>query len=129
MKLHLEFIQAAIGRMAQNSFAIRTWTVTLVSAMFALAAYQANALFALLCYIPLCGFWVLDAYYMRQERLFRKLYEKARSSGEDLQLSMDTSAFEGDVDSWLCTMFSATSRVFYGGIGIAVLIIMFGLRR
>ncbi len=128
-KLHLEFLQAAISRMAQNSFSLKAWTVTLVSAMFALAAHQANLLFILLCYIPLCAFWVLDAYYLRQEGLFRKLYDKVRESDEDLKFSMNTAVVEGEVASWLCVMFSVTLRVFYGVVGLAVLVVMLGLRR
>ena len=128
-KLHLEFLQAAISRMAQHSFLLKAWAVSLVSAMFALAAHQSNPLFVLLGYVPLCAFWVLDAYYLRQEALFRKLYDKARESDEDMKCSMDTSIVEEEVDSWLCVMFSMTLRVFYGVVGVAVLVVMFGLRR
>ena len=128
-KLHLEFLQSAVSRMAQNSFSLKAWAVTLVSAVFALAASQSHQLFFLMCYIPLCSFWVLDAYYLRQERLFRKLYDKVRESEEDLKFSMDTSVVEDKVGSWLCVMFSVTLNIFYGIVGVAVLAVMFGLRR
>ena len=35
---HLEFIQAAINRMAGNLFMLKGWSVTLIAALFALAA-------------------------------------------------------------------------------------------
>lgn len=127
--LHLQFLQTTIGRMAQNSFSLKAWAVTLVSGMFVLAAHQSNLLVVLLGYFPLCAFWVLDAYYLRQERLFRKLYDKVRQSETDLLFSMDTSVVADQVASWLCTMFSVTLGVFYGIIGLAVLVVMLGLRR
>jgi len=40
-------IQAVINRMASNSFLLKGWTVMLVSALFALAAFFALALFKL----------------------------------------------------------------------------------
>jgi hypothetical protein len=35
---HLEFLQAAINRMAGNLFLLKGWTITLIAALFALAA-------------------------------------------------------------------------------------------
>ncbi len=39
---HLEFIQIVITRMNVNSFFLRGWSVTLVAALFALAAKDFN---------------------------------------------------------------------------------------
>ncbi len=39
---HLEFIQIVISRMNSNSFLIKGWTITLMSALFALAAKDTN---------------------------------------------------------------------------------------
>ena len=39
---HLEMIQRVIARMASNSFLIKRWSVTLVVALFALAAADRN---------------------------------------------------------------------------------------
>ena len=39
---HLEFIQSVIARMNSNSFLIKGWSITLVSALFALAAKDSN---------------------------------------------------------------------------------------
>ncbi len=49
---HLEFIQMAITRMAANSFLIKGWSVTLVAALFALAAVQDSHRFVWLALIP-----------------------------------------------------------------------------
>jgi hypothetical protein len=71
---HLDTVQATITRLAQNSFTIRGWSVTLVSAVLAIMATQSKTppsliLFAL---APAWIFWALDTYYLHQERLLRR---------------------------------------------------------
>lgn len=72
---HLEMIQAVINRMANNSFMLKGWTVTLVAGIFALASKDADKMYFLIAYIPLIIFWGLDSYYLLQERLYRSLYD------------------------------------------------------
>ncbi len=42
---HLELSQGVINRMAGNSFLLKGWSVTLVSALFALSAKDSNQMF------------------------------------------------------------------------------------
>ncbi len=72
---HLEFIQAVITRMNSNSFQIKGWSVTIVSALLAIFASTKNELFILVSIIPTIIFWFLDTYYLMQERKFRGLYK------------------------------------------------------
>ena len=63
------------------------------------AAASTNVLFVYLTYFPVFMFWALDAYFLRQERLFRKLYEHVRGAkGEQADFSMNTQPFEESVD-------------------------------
>lgn len=73
---HMTDIQGIIGRLSQHSFVIRGWSVTLVSVVFAIIADRAQSSASLLtvALVPTVIFWGLDAYYLRQERLFRELY-------------------------------------------------------
>ena len=71
---HLEFIQNIITRMNSNSFTIKGWMVTIVSALLALYANSSNEIFIFIAIVPVFIFWVLDAYYLMQERIFRNLY-------------------------------------------------------
>lgn len=87
---HLKMIQAVISRMAQNSFLIKGWAVTLVAALFALAAADSNPAMVVIALIPATGFWLLDAYFLRQERLFRGLYDQIRSASGSVDFSMNT---------------------------------------
>ena len=79
---HLEFIQAAVNRMASNLFLLKGWTVTLIAALFALAAKDAKPVYFAIAYFPPFMFWVLDGYFLSQERRFRSLYDHVRKLPE-----------------------------------------------
>jgi len=122
---HLEMIQGVIDRMGNNSFLLKGWSVILVSALFALAAKDSNICFILLAYFPALAFWVLDGYFLWQEILFRKLYDRARKMNEaDIDFSMDTSSVVNEVESWQVITFSKTLCIFYGAIIATILIVM-----
>jgi hypothetical protein len=124
---HLELIQAIITRMAGNSFLIRGWSVTLVSALFALAAKDSDRSFVVVSYFPCVMFWVLDAYYLSQERKFRSLYDSVRAkAGTDFSMSTKCSATSRD--SWPASFFSPTLILFNGTILAVLSIVMFVLR-
>lgn len=59
---HLEFIQSVITRISSNSFLVKGWTITLISALFALAAKDANIQYVLISYIIIPVFWVIDGF-------------------------------------------------------------------
>jgi len=80
---HLEFIQSVISRMSGNSFLLKGWSVTLVAALFALAAKDSDRKYIVVAYFPVLVFWILDAYFLSQERLFRNLYDSVRAKKED----------------------------------------------
>lgn len=74
---HLEFIQSVITRMNTNSFQIKGWAITIVSASLALYASTENDYFVLVGIFPSLIFWFLDAYYLTLDRRFRCLYSDA----------------------------------------------------
>jgi len=122
---HLEMIQGVINRMANNSFLLKGWSVFLVSALFALAAGGSNIFFIYLAYFPALAFWILDGYFLWQERLYRKLYDKVRKMNEsEIDFSMDTSPVVKEVDPWHSATFSKTLRIFHGAIIGTILIVM-----
>lgn len=112
---HLELLQITITRMAVNSFLIKGWSVTLVAALFALAAKDSDRSFAIVSYFPCILFWCLDAYYLAQERKFRSLYEAARSGKAELY-SMNTQPHASERDTWLNSIFGTTLLLFHGTI-------------
>jgi len=112
---HLEFIQGAINRMAGNLFFLRGWTITLIAALFALSVKDANQNYIFVIYFPVIIFWILDGYFLSQERLFRALYNHVRKlDEEEIDFSMNTSEYKkDDRNSWICSMFSTTLLFFY----------------
>ncbi len=125
MKLkHLEFIQAVIGRMASNSFLLRGWSVTLAAALFALSAKDTNPKLLAIAYYPILIFWILDGYFLSQERLFRALYDKVRKLPEsEIDFSMDTSEFYRGRSTWARSALSRTILIFYGTVLIVMLFV------
>lgn len=83
LEAHLGFIQDVIKRMANNSFLIRGWSVTVSGAIVALGVSAENPCIGYLALTPAIVFWGMDAYYLRQERLFRALYDAVRNQGQD----------------------------------------------
>lgn len=70
----MEFVQAVVTRLANNSFLMKGWALTLSSAILGFAVTQGHSLLALMAVIPAAAFWLLDTYYLRQERAFRQMY-------------------------------------------------------
>lgn len=122
---HLELIQGVINRMAGNSFHLKGWSVVLVSALFALAASDANTNFVYLAFLPAIAFWVLDGYFLWQERMYRKLYDAVRAENKaDSDFSMNAYTYKKKVASWSATCFSNTLVIFHGMVIGAVIIVM-----
>lgn len=134
VKKHLELVQGVINRMANNTFVLKGWTVTLTAALMALAAKDSNRLYSIVALLPALSFWGLDAYYLRQERLFRKLYDDLRLSSPDTvskwePYSMSTKKYTTKVDGWLKTLVTPTILLLHGAVVIAVLILVCSLRK
>ncbi len=119
---HLEFVQAVINRMASNSFLLKGWSVTLVSAVFVLAVKDGNASVIPVAYLPVVVLWFLDAYFLRQERLYRRLYDAVRVlPDERIDFSLDASGYSTVVAGYLATVWSITLRWFHGALLLVVI--------
>ncbi|RKS76691.1 hypothetical protein BZB76_2048 [Actinomadura pelletieri DSM 43383] len=127
---HLEFIQAAITRLAGNSFLAKGWALTASAALYGLAASGSNPWLALAATGLNVAFWWLDGYFLRQERLFRCLYNDARKPDSAVEpFSMDTRPYLDDpyTAPRKVTM-SHTLLVFYGALlvtGLAITVATF----
>jgi hypothetical protein len=125
---HLEFIQNIITRMNANSFVIKGWSVTLVSALFALAADKSNLNFVLVAYVPVLMFWVLDGYFLSQERQYRGLYKNIAAKNEnDIDFNLKATDYNKDENTWCRSTFSTTLNIFHGALLSVVLLVTFGL--
>ncbi|GAA8752602.1 hypothetical protein BTM113_14820 [Helicobacter pylori] len=72
----LKILQGVINRMAQNSLECKKWTLALAVGVLSLKIEAISNSYGLciLGVLLLC-FWFLDAYYLKQEKLFRKQYQ------------------------------------------------------
>ncbi|WP_367693181.1 hypothetical protein E5P60_07305 [Helicobacter pylori] len=72
----LKILQGVINRMAQNSLECKKWTLALAVGVLSLKMEAISNSYGLcvLGVLLLC-FWFLDAYYLTQERSFRKQYQ------------------------------------------------------
>lgn len=115
---YLGFIQGVINRMGNNSFLVKGFAITLISALVATTDNKSYFIF-----IPAILFWWLDTYYIYQEKLFRKLYEKVIKGIEpDNSFSMDTQKYTNEVPHFFRVMMSKTLLIFYGSLLILILI-------
>jgi hypothetical protein len=73
---NLEMIQQIINRMAQNSFLLKGWSITIMTGIYTLNSERTNYLGHLLIYFSIILFWGLDSYYLMLERRYRELYRQ-----------------------------------------------------
>jgi hypothetical protein len=112
--------------MASNLFLLKGWTITLIAALFALAARDSDKAYFIIAYLPAFMFWMLDGYFLSQERAFRALYDHVRKLREDqIDFSMDTTPFRTDsYVSWGRAMFSKTLFFYYLGLIVTMVVVM-----
>ena len=133
-RFHLQLIQEVIKRMASNSFLLRGWSITLVIAITTLAmsidptAIDRKAEKVSLIVIALflaIVFWILDAFYLSQERCYRALYKDVCERDEKaVDFSMDASSYSVGRNTWAGSLSSRVFLVFYGSATFLLLIIL-----
>jgi hypothetical protein len=118
---HLEFIQGVIARLANNSFLLKGWSVTLVAAILALTVRDPGIYTIFLALFPALVFWGLDAFYLAQERHFREMHKDART-GKIEVLSMDPYSYESGFKGWFGSVKSRSVFPFHVVIvGVVIL--------
>lgn len=125
----LKMIQDIIKRMADNSFKLKKWCLTVVVVTM-LFQERVNNFIPI---ISLFGFWFLDSYYLYIEREFRNLYNtKARQFNNNANLKQSMQShfiFEIDGKFTLKKLFivgfSKTILYFYGVILILILLVKY----
>lgn len=124
---HMDYIQSAITRMASNSFYLKGWNITVITAIVTLSFKESDWRIYSCALVLNIVFWFLDAYYLRQEKLFRELYNKVSKVSDDslIDFSMNTSEFEDKVSSIPYLMMKNTSIIpLYLSVLIALIALM-----
>ena len=125
---HLEFIQGVVNRLGRNSFLLKGWSMTVLvaGALLMVRLRPDQSLFALTLLIPVVGFWLLDAYFLWQERLFRAEYNRVRQQGETDFAMSPMQHKDLPEHSWLATFRSVTLVLFYGIVEILFVSVLVG---
>jgi hypothetical protein len=109
------------------SFLLKGWSVTLVSALFVLSAKDVDVRFVLIAYFPAIVFWILDGFFIDQEKRYRQLYALViKDSNEVPELEMNTTKINDIKGSWPSAMFTKTLLPFHGVMIGTILFVMFG---
>ena len=124
----IDLIQGVINRMANNSFLLKGWIISLIAVILALTketivATQLSYFKALLL-LPVVVFWYLDAFFLHKERCYIKLYNWVianRSKTTDFAYDLDYRRFKKEVKSIFKIMFSKTLLPFYGLIVVVLI--------
>ena len=111
---HLEMTQAVINRLGRNSSLLKSWSMTILVAAMVLIAKEdmQHSYYVLVLFLPIAGFWILDGYFLWQERLFRQVYDDIREQ-TDTNFKMDLGKHKGKPKcSWVSAIFSVTLIIF-----------------
>lgn len=125
---HLDYIQAAIGRMATNSFLFKGWAITIAAALSAFGAVKSKEALLAVGLITTFMFWAMDAYYLWLERGFVNLHKLVATKNEsdiDFSMQIDKSRYAW---RWLKTCFRPHLILFYGVIIVTEVIGIFIVR-
>jgi hypothetical protein len=125
---HLEFIQAAISRMATNSFLFKGWAITIAAALSAFGAVETKAGLFLIALVSTTMFWGLDGYYLWLERGLINLYERvATKKDADMEFSMTIDKTHA-ARRWFKTCWRPHLWLFYSTIMVVEVIGIFVIR-
>lgn len=114
---HLEFIQNAITRMASNSFLLKGWNLTILAALIGLNKDGLDGKIIFIGFILTFVFWVLDAYYLSQERIFRARYDEVRIKEENnIDFSMKLDGEKTSRMDWFVVFYSTPLSLLYIGL-------------
>jgi hypothetical protein len=124
----VDLVQSIIERMGNNSFFIKGAAITLVAASLLLQGGEYHYLAA---FLPWFMFWYLDGYFLRIERLYRKLYEwliANRLTSEEYLLDMSRKNLEARFGKKVApqwkVMFSQTLIIFYGLLLLLIILLL-----
>lgn len=122
---HLEMTQSVIDRIGRNSFQLKGWSMTiLVAAKVLITRTDLPSPFLILALIfPIIGFWLLDGYFIRQERLLRHIYDEVRNQS-DTNFEMDINKHTNKSNCrWRSIFSSIVLGIFYGVEAIFTIVV------
>jgi hypothetical protein len=125
---HLDYIQAAISRMATNSFLFKGWAITIATGLSAFGAANTKVALLVIAVISTVLFWGLDGYYLWLERGFVELHKQvAKKAERDIDFSMAVDKTNA-ARRWFKTCWRPHLWIFYGAIIVIEVVGIFVIR-
>ena len=113
---HLELIQGVVSRMARNSIHVKTWTVSIVTAVYVFSGLSDDPhwLIAVGGCIPIFAFWYVDAKFLQLERCYVGLHDAVVNGKQALAGDLNYRTYIQEVDSVFAVAMSWSVSIFYG---------------
>lgn len=124
---HLELIQGVISRMARNSAHVKTWTVSIVTAIYVFSGLSDTPHWLVVvggC-IPIFVFWYTDAKYLQLERCYVKLHGAVVNGKQVLTGDLNYRPYIQQVDTVFEVAMSWSVSMFYGILLILMVFLFF----
>jgi hypothetical protein len=127
----IDLIQGVITRMANNSFMLKGWIVSLIAVLLALTDQTIVATkltyFNFVLILPVIVFWYLDSFFLHKEKCYRRLYDWVianRMTSDEFIYNLNYTRFENQEKSiWSIMFCNKTLFPFYGLIAIALIVL------
>jgi uncharacterized membrane protein len=110
--------------MNTNSFQIKTFCITLVAALLALFSAKPGFHLIILSILITLGFWLLDSFYLQQERKARGVYDDVAgitNANTVLPFEVPLAKYSGGKYSFRSAFFSPTTLMAYSSIGLVLI--------
>jgi hypothetical protein len=111
---HLRQIQTIIRRMALASFMVKLWSTLVVMTILFISSTDGRSHWTWLAVFTSIVFWVIDAYVLRQVRLFKKNQARVRQLDEsEIDFDMNTRRLDSDREALSTVLVSPSVSGFY----------------
>lgn len=126
---HRFFVHNTINRLNNNSFQIKAIMITIVGAFIAIYASTSKDIFFVIPCPLIFIFWLLDSYYLQQEKKFRGIYNDIcdlvpKNEKKTKQLfEINPKIYKGGKYNFFRSMFSLSFMLLYLALILLLLLI------
>ena len=119
-------MQSVVTRMAGNSAQMKTWAISLVTAIIVFSGLSEDPhwIIGFGGFVPIIAFWTMDARYLYLERCYIKLYEAVVMGEEVTPFDLDYVTHASAVDSVLRIAWSWSVVTFYGSLSAVMTLLL-----
>jgi hypothetical protein len=128
---HLEFIQNVVNRLSSNSLQLKAITITLTAGLLAVYSTTPKLFLIILAAVQVLFFWLLDSYYLQQERKFRGIYNDVSGVTSNFKIEeyeMPTDKYIKGKYRFFNCVFSLSKLLFFGSVLLILTLTIIALK-